>query len=99
MKTCERTGFVIGVIIFVIVFSPLFKLNPAPKQYEYDASNEYTKISSFCKIQGTDNLFYNSYSKIIYILFANKNLTPYINENGHFCKYMDNNIIEVISDS
>lgn len=71
--------------------------------YEKDTEvyNGFTTIESNTgsAITSYQGLIYRDDTKIIYILidhYQQMGLTPYISENGNFCRYIDGEIVEVI---
>lgn len=71
-----------------------------------DVDKAALEMSNFKCIDGVDYLVYNSDTLIIYYIFSTSEkhgsysygysyFAPYISENGKFCKYVNNEIIEI----
>lgn len=68
-------------------------------------SNHLTggKISGFENIPGEELLFFNTKTKVIYFFYSSYELggygygymSPYISENGNYCRYIDDKIVEI----
>ena len=64
-------------------------------------------ISNFENIKGEDILFFDRNTQIVYYLFSTVQypnthgamgygyMTPYISENGNYCRYIDGKIVEI----
>lgn len=64
-------------------------------------------ISNFENIKGEDILFFDRNTQIVYYLFSTAQypnthgamgygfMSPYISENGNYCRYIDSKIIEI----
>ena len=64
-------------------------------------------ISNFENIKGEDILFFDRNTKIVYYLFSTTQyphthgamgygfMSPYISENGNYCRYIDGKIVEI----
>lgn len=76
-----------------------------------DNSTIATKLSScseidvrFTRIAGYDLLVYDNETQIVYYLFSITPgnqlgfgyMSPYISENGNFCRYSDGQIVEIV---
>lgn len=69
------------------------------------STNTYVpdSIPGFENISKEDLLFYNTQTKVVYYIFFNNNMgykgygfmSPYISENGNFCRYVDGKIVEI----
>ncbi len=60
----------------------------------YVASN----FSNFETIEGTECLSYDTNTRVVYYIFKRGEygyMSPYISENGHFCRYIDGEIVEI----
>ena len=71
----------------------------------YDRSNIFTVIPDTMKvIDGEDSLVYHRDTKVVYIMITLRReynydaagyFAPYISENGNYCRYIDNQIVEI----
>lgn len=63
--------------------------------------NDHTE-NGFTQCVGYTNLHYDNNTRIVYYIFQDKTvyggigyMSPYISENGKFCKWVDNQIKEI----
>lgn len=73
-----------------------------------DNSTTATKISSYKEIDAgftriDDAVVYDNKTQIVYYLFGTTSgyagfgyMSPYISENGNFCRYSDGQIVEIV---
>ena len=71
----------------------------------YDRSNIFTAVPDTMKvIDGEDSLVYHRDTKVVYIMITLRReynydsagyFAPYISENGNYCRYIDNQIVEI----
>lgn len=66
------------------------------------------ELSNFRTIDGKDYLVYNLDTKVVYYMFSTSSeagyhgygysyFAPYISENGNFCRYINDEIVEITS--
>lgn len=88
------------LIIFVMICS--FTTACGRKNISID-STDVLKSSPFVEIPGREDLFYHVESRTIYVIYFYTSSgdgrdysvsVPYI-QNGHYCEYIDNEIVEV----
>ena len=104
----KRIISLVMVIIIIIIAVTLTACNEIPEAN----TTEYTisDISNFKAIEGEDTLFYDISTKIVYYLFSTKYtsghngygygyMSPYISENGNFCRYVDGKIVEITNNT
>ena len=96
MKEKKSTGF-IGLIICLVI---LFFIMPLMDSESISNNREKNNMVLF-----EENYCYEKNTRIIYIeneisrtkySSATTTYTPYINENGNFCKYINGEWVEVI---
>lgn len=79
-----------------------------PQSNEVDkASLEFSNLKT---IDEKEHLAYDLDTKVVYYMFSSKEysgyqgygysyFSPYISENGKFCRYIDNKIVEITNDT
>ena len=77
------------------------------EEYTVDSllTNTYTpdSIPGFERISDEDLLFYDMKTEVVYYVFLNSRngykgygfMAPYISENGNYCRYIDDKIVEI----
>lgn len=71
--------------------------------YAEGADKAARELGGFKQIDGKDFLTYDKDTKVIYYMFVSRELNgysytyfaPYINENGNFCRYINDEIVEI----
>lgn len=63
-------------------------------------------MANFKVIEDEEGLVYNKDTRVVYYMFSTGQgyagygyLAPYISENGRFCKYINDEIVEIIPES
>lgn len=97
-----------GVIMFIILpcFTDAKTGRKLSQQKEKEASKMVLTVGNFNQIEGNEYLVYSSDTDVVYYMFKAKEsapkvdfgysyFTPYISENGKFCKYVDGQIVEI----
>lgn len=54
--------------------------------------------SNFETIDGSKCLSYDTNTRVVYYIFTRGEygyMSPYISENGHFCRYVDGEVVEI----
>lgn len=71
--------------------------------YAEGADHSARELAGFKQINGKDYLVYDTNTHVIYYMFVSREMggnsytyfAPYISENGNFCKYVDEQIVEI----
>ena len=86
------------VMVVIILAVTLSACSAATNTADFTSGS----ISNFKIIEENNFLVYDRDTKVVYYLFSTCTgyngygyLAPYISENGNFCKYVDDKIIEI----
>ena len=102
----KRIILLIMALIIIILAVTLTGCDTVPQKFNEPQSIS-SGISNFENIKGEDILFYDRNTKIVYYLFSADRepytqsatgygyLSPYISENGNYCRYIDGKIVEI----
>ena len=84
-------------LVCIILIAFCLCLSGCGKEYKGKASE-----AGFIKCPEHNVLYYDPTTKVIYYIFYDSDtnqgfgyMSPYISENGYFCKWDDNKIIEI----
>lgn len=85
-------------LVCIILIAICLCLSGCGREFKGKASQ-----AEFIQCPGYDVLYYESSTKVIYYIFSDSDgtylgygyMAPYISTNGYFCKWDDNQIIEI----
>ena len=91
--------------LFIISLAVILTACYSPPQKLSNPESISAGISDLKKIEEKDLLFYDIDTKIVYYLFSTtfsnstyegySYMSPYISENGNYCRYIDGKIVEI----
>lgn len=90
------------VIIIAVMCCILTACSPSSNSVDSSAIS----YASFKAIEGKEALFYSTETRVVYYMFSTSNtigysgygysyFAPYISENGRFCRYINDIIVEI----
>ena len=94
-------------IILVIVTAIMCCMITACKTRSNSVDSSAITSASFRTIEGKETLVYSVETKVVYYMFSTSEcrgydgygysyFTPYISENGRFCRYINDEIVEIV---
>ena len=105
MKKRRFISLVMAMFIIILAVT-LTACGDAPHELRSPESIS-SSISNLEVIDGEDILFYDKNTKVVYYLFSTDLartstnargfgfMSPYISENGNYCRYIDGKIVEI----
>ena len=100
----KRTSIIPAVIGLAVIVALILLINSvSTTSYEPDLAALET--ANFKTIDGSKTMVYNSDTKVVYYMFSTGKsyrgygyMAPYISENGNFCRYINDEIVEITTD-
>lgn len=98
----KRTLFLLVALIMVLT---LVGCGTLPNSSDEAA----LEMSDFKQIEGKEGVYYSTDTKVVYYMFSTYSrivdagygygyMAPYISENGKFCRYINDEIVEIIEE-
>ena len=90
---------IISLVLLAMIFALLAGCG------EKNSDNTLQDFTKFKVIEGSDCLRYDTDTRVVYYLFSTcvsggyysySYMAPYISENGRYCRYMNDEIVEII---
>jgi len=98
----KRTWFLLVALIMVLTLAGCGDLSTESN----DVDNAAISMAGFKQIDGEDALVYSIDTRCVYYMFSTSEridrggygyayMAPYISENGKFCRYINDEIVEI----
>lgn len=103
----KRLTILIAVVLLALSLTACGKDEKTSDPISNSSNQSAIVTSRFAPIEGEPYLVYDIYTKNIYYKFSEKETPigykgygygyfgPYINENGHYCKYLGDEIVDI----
>ena len=91
------------ILLVVVVTLLVMSLTACSVQKPNPVNDAAMEITNFKPVEGKEYLSYDTDTRVVYYMFSTfegyngySYFAPYISENGRFCRYINDEIVEIV---